>query len=51
MHHYDDENGFGPNDIPVDAWFSVGEYGIDWFCKLLKKIFSTRWVSDEWLGG
>ncbi|KAI5726127.1 hypothetical protein M8J77_024147 [Diaphorina citri] len=38
----------GPDEIPVEAWKSLGEKGIDILWKMMKQIYERERIPDEW---
>ncbi|XP_063600304.1 uncharacterized protein LOC134776484 [Penaeus indicus] len=38
----------GPDDIPVEAWLSMGEVGSGWLTKLLNNLLKGEKMPDEW---
>ena len=40
----------GPDKIPMEAWKSLGEEGIDILWDLMQKIFSQEKMTEEWRG-
>ena len=40
----------GPDGIPVEAWRSLGEEGIDMLWDLMQKIYDKEKIPEEWRG-
>ncbi|GKA07573.1 retrovirus-related pol polyprotein LINE-1 [Tanacetum coccineum] len=39
---------FGPDQIPIEAWRSLGAEGIIWLTSLFNKIFTSAKMPEEW---
>ena len=37
----------GPNEIPIEVWKCLGEFGIKWLTKLFNKIWQSNKMPDE----
>ena len=38
----------GPDEIPIEVWKCLGEFGIKWLTKLFNKIWQSNKIPDEW---
>ena len=38
----------GSDEIPIEVWKCLGEFGIKWLTKLFNKIWQSNKMPDEW---
>ena len=38
----------GSNEIPIEVWKCLGEFGIKWLTKLFNRIWQSNKMPDEW---